>query len=136
MFLGLALYVVIIFKAPFLLLWLIVLYLAAKFTDLLDGYLARIFNRQSDWGEFIDTLADKFFYLMGFWALLKLWPLVLAFHLMFLIIAVSVLIVVGNGLRRYFLRQPGRKSQMLRQLFEGLGYVLAMIMLLIHYNIG
>jgi len=31
----------------------------ASFTDILDGYIARRFNMITDWGKFIDPVADK-----------------------------------------------------------------------------
>ncbi|MBQ4167871.1 MAG: CDP-diacylglycerol--glycerol-3-phosphate 3-phosphatidyltransferase [Clostridia bacterium] len=38
----------------------LILYLAAFFTDILDGYLARRFNWVSDFGKLVDPFADKF----------------------------------------------------------------------------
>lgn len=43
-------------RAPVLALWL---YLAACFTDFLDGYLARKLNQITNFGKLFDPLADK-----------------------------------------------------------------------------
>jgi CDP-diacylglycerol--glycerol-3-phosphate 3-phosphatidyltransferase len=129
--LAFGLYFLLIIKSPHLVYWIIILYLLAKFTDMLDGCLARSRQQITPWGEFIDTLADKFFYLIGFLVLTTLWPEILAFHYIFLIMAISVFIVVFNGFRKLFKKDVGIKSRMMRQLFEGLGYLVAVILLII-----
>ena len=44
----------------------IAVFLTACFTDALDGYLARRFNQTTDFGRYIDPLADKMLLLSGF----------------------------------------------------------------------
>lgn len=40
-------------------MWALIVFAFASFTDLLDGWSARKLNLQSEFGEFIDPLADK-----------------------------------------------------------------------------
>lgn len=125
------LYFLLVNKSSYLIYWIIILYFLAKFTDMLDGCLARIRNKITPWGEFIDTLADKFFYLISFLALSNIWPEIIAFHYIFLVMAVSMFIVIVNGLRKLLNLKVGGKSRMIRRIFEGLGYLVAAILLII-----
>jgi cardiolipin synthase len=40
-------------------LYLALVFVIASFTDYLDGYLARLLNQESDFGAFLDPVADK-----------------------------------------------------------------------------
>jgi cardiolipin synthase len=52
---------------PLMAVWMIsekweqalILFIAAEFTDILDGYIARRFNFISNFGKLVDPLADK-----------------------------------------------------------------------------
>jgi CDP-diacylglycerol--glycerol-3-phosphate 3-phosphatidyltransferase len=78
--------------------WGIVIFVVASLTDWYDGYLARKYRYNSDWGTFLDPLADKILILSAFFSfvylgLIKLW---------------MVMIIVGRdfvvtGLRSYAL---------------------------------
>ncbi len=56
----------------------VVIFLVASLTDWYDGYLARKYGYSSDWGKFLDPLADKILVLAAFFSfaylgVVKLW---------------------------------------------------------------
>jgi len=125
------LYLLLIAEVRYLFWWAVVLYILAKFTDMIDGCLARYRNQTSLLGEFIDILADKFFYLIGFFVLVNLWPQVIAFHFIFLVMSVSITIVILNNIKIIFEEKVREILRLARRLFEGLGYFTAIILLII-----
>lgn len=52
----------------------ILLYLAIGLTDILDGFIARKFNIESEFGAKLDSLADFFFYVILVFIIIKWYP--------------------------------------------------------------
>ena len=82
------------------------IFVIAALTDLLDGFLARLFHDQTNLGQILDPVADKFFLLASFWSLaitqtphlhVPLW------FAMFVLIRESVL-VLGSMVMMFFHR--------------------------------
>lgn len=55
-------------------IWAFFVFGVASFTDLLDGWTARKLNQESEFGKFIDPLADKFLVISSLIAILILDP--------------------------------------------------------------
>ncbi len=66
----------------------LIVFTLASFTDILDGWTARRFNQESEFGKFIDPLADKFLVLSSLAVIIVLDPYLEVFDFwMILIIA-------------------------------------------------
>ncbi|OHD68389.1 MAG: CDP-diacylglycerol--glycerol-3-phosphate 3-phosphatidyltransferase [Spirochaetes bacterium RBG_16_49_21] len=79
-------------------LWALVLFILASLTDLLDGWSARKLHQESEFGIFIDPLADKFLVISVLSALIALDPYLEIFD--FWMIGV----IVGRDLMITFMR--------------------------------
>ncbi len=79
-------------------IWALLLFTIASFTDLLDGWSARKLNQVSEFGKFIDPLADKFLVISILTALMVLDPYLEKFD--FWMIAV----IVGRDIMITFMR--------------------------------
>ncbi len=75
------------------LIWGVVVFSIASFTDLLDGWSARRLKQETDVGRFLDPLADKFLVISAFVAFLFLDPLI-PFWMVIVVVARDLLITV------------------------------------------
>jgi cardiolipin synthase (CMP-forming) len=84
----------------FLKLWMyaLILFAAASFTDLLDGWSARKLNQESEFGIFIDPLADKFLVVSVLAALMVLDPYLEIFDFW------MIVVIVGRDVLITFMR--------------------------------
>ncbi len=53
-------------------MWALAIFVIASFSDWLDGYIARNYNQVSNFGKFMDPLADKILTTAAFLALMEL----------------------------------------------------------------
>jgi len=80
----------------------IVVFTFAALTDFFDGYLARKWEADSEFGNFVDPLADKILTFTGFFAFSYLRPDIFPYWIFFIIIGRDILI---TGMRMLFKRQ-------------------------------
>ncbi len=66
-------------------LWTLIVFAFSAFTDILDGFIARRFNMITDFGKFIDPVADKGTQLAVFACLITRFPLMLLPFLVLLV---------------------------------------------------
>ena len=82
--------------------WLsLAIFVAASLTDYIDGHIARKYNQISDFGKFLDPLADKLLVISAMcvfcqWQLLPAWALVIVLTREFAVTGLR-LIAVGKG---------------------------------------
>ncbi len=77
------------------------IFLIATFTDFLDGYLARKYNLITDFGKFMDPLADKLLVFAAFLVLMDLnrlqaWVIMIIIAREFLVMGIRVLAASNN----------------------------------------
>ena len=83
-------------------MWLALgIFILASITDFLDGYVARKYNQISDFGKFLDPLADKLLTIAAMvifcqWDIMPAWALVLVLTREFAVTGLR-LIAVGKG---------------------------------------
>jgi cardiolipin synthase len=76
----------------------LILFAIASFTDLLDGWSARKLNQESEFGIFIDPLADKFLVISALAALMVLDPYLKIFDFW------MIVVIVGRDVLITFMR--------------------------------
>lgn len=77
------------------------LFVVASLTDFVDGYIARKYNQVSDFGKFLDPLADKLLTIAAMvmfceWGLFPAWALMIVLTREFAVTGLR-LVAVGNG---------------------------------------
>ncbi|MBR6413156.1 MAG: CDP-diacylglycerol--glycerol-3-phosphate 3-phosphatidyltransferase [Oscillospiraceae bacterium] len=77
------------------------LFILASLTDFVDGYVARKYNQISDFGKFLDPLADKLLVIAAMcvfcqWNLMPAWALIIVLTREFAVTGLR-LIAVGKG---------------------------------------
>ena len=88
--------------APGVWMWLsFVIFMAASLTDYADGYVARKYNQISDFGKFLDPLADKLLTIAAMvmfceWGMMPGWALMLVLTREFAVTGLR-LVAVGKG---------------------------------------
>ena len=87
---------------PGLWMWLSLgVFILASITDYIDGYIARKYNQTSDFGKFLDPLADKLLVLAAMvmicqWDRIPAWALMVVLTREFAVTGLR-LVAVGNG---------------------------------------
>ena len=83
-------------------MWLsLAVFIVASITDYIDGYIARSRNQVTDFGKFLDPLADKLLVIAAMtmfceWGLLPAWALILVLTREFAVTGLR-LVAVGKG---------------------------------------
>ena len=77
------------------------IFIIASLTDYVDGYIARKYNQVSDFGKFLDPLADKLLTIAAMvifceWGMFPSWALMLVLTREFAVTGLR-LVAVGNG---------------------------------------
>ena len=87
---------------PGLWMWLaLAVFIVASLTDYIDGHIARKYNQVSDFGKFLDPLADKLLVIAAMvmfceWGQIPAWALMLVLTREFAVTGLR-LVAVGNG---------------------------------------
>jgi CDP-diacylglycerol--glycerol-3-phosphate 3-phosphatidyltransferase len=85
-----------------LMMWLsLAIFMIASLTDYIDGYIARKYNQVSDFGKFLDPLADKLLTIAAMvmfceWGIFPAWALMIVLTREFAVTGLR-LVAVGKG---------------------------------------
>ena len=88
-------------ESGFWMWWSLAIFILASITDWVDGFIARKFNQTSDFGKFLDPLADKLLTISAMtmfceWGRLPAWALMIVLTREFAVTGLR-LIAVGKG---------------------------------------
>ena len=108
-----------------------ILFAVASFTDFLDGYLARKYNLITDFGKFMDPLADKVLVVAALAVLVEMnlipaWMIVLIITREY---AVSILRAIAANTGQVIAASQGGKAKTVSQ-------IIAVLMLLLNIKYG
>ena len=108
-----------------------IIFAVASFTDFLDGYLARKYNLITDFGKFMDPLADKVLVVAALAVLVEMnlipaWMIVLIITREY---AVSILRAIAANTGQVSAASQGGKAQTVSQ-------IIAVLMLLLNIKYG
>lgn len=87
---------------PGLLMWIsLAIFIFASLTDYVDGHIARKYNQVSDFGKFLDPLADKLLVIAAMtmfcqWGMMPAWALMIVLTREFAVTGLR-LVAVGKG---------------------------------------
>ena len=112
----------------------LITFLAASFTDILDGYIAKKYNMVTDFGRLMDPIADKILVLSAFLAFVEMelipaWMIVI---IMFREMAVTGLRILALGKGRVIAADDGGKHKMVSQVSS----IIAILFFLIFREAG
>lgn len=108
--------------------WLVIIYSFCKFTDLLDGSLARLRKQTTNYGEIFDPLIDRLLNIVCLVIIITLWSFN-SLWFFILINFVSVILLVFDLLLILYDKITLRLKSY-RKAFEVVGYLIAVILLL------
>lgn len=104
----------------------VVIFSVASFTDFLDGYIARKYNLVTDFGKFMDPMADKVLVASAF--IMLCWKGVLEPWIIILIIsreyAISILRAIAASSGKVIAASKGGKIKTISQLISAIGMLL------------
>ena len=92
---------VLVDRIPMHYLWSLIVFLAACITDTLDGYIARKYNLITDFGKFMDPIADKLLVTAAMlvfvdWHMMPAWVVIVVVAREFIVSALR-LVAANNG---------------------------------------
>lgn len=92
----------LVIAIPYNLLWALIIFVVAAITDIIDGHLARSKNLITDFGKFLDPLADKILVASALICFIELgltsaWMVVIIMAREFLVTSLRLVVVSDNG---------------------------------------